>query len=971
MLYEGKIVYWNTKFGFIENSELGSVFFSFRQNSKAMFETLTLFDDVSFKVKESMSPMNKGKLVAHHIQIKSKGDFSGYNRQIGVLRDWNGRFGLIDYPTEGKKIFLFHTRLVFTTKIQSGQLIVFNPIKSTKGNTPLFAFFAYPLIFEKDIEFLKKEYSRHPIPGLKKHILKISQDINNDKFELELIELEKIETGDFFSRLIKVIKKYKEFNYTPNWVLLSKYVSTTYLIQLFEMKLINSYNIKIINDYFIKASANTKRLIASIIPVPDRVIILSNYFEFLRKYGKIDLINNDIKILLDILYRKNKNESDEQLIALYRQIKEALIETLNPKEIIDLWLHDYLDEPSESYIVNNFSLGDSKMLNLLLQKGEKYTKLISKIYEQYFMDFANKKRDFETEYPDLIKYLHVFSSEFEDRYKTIIDIIKRTLNSYQKFVLWILNIDIDFDPYPYIKQNYDEINHYFRLKFILRFFKTKELDYGLLDLLQITQEGLIEFARQYKWNNIIYPVMIDGFDKGNINYFITDIEQFNTKCNQTIDVIFLSEKIYQTVEKYNEIHIRLWLRIFTKDKDHYNYVGFRGGFKSLTNEEKKEFRAYGKDLSDEELFEYESIQVKPCLKFSENLDNIVYSAFIENIHFGNEQIKLKRENGEYTNNYPEPYSNTGLNRIPSNHLLNKICIRITVNKENEITHIEGLDEIFYQIHTGDIEKALGQNGDANGEKNGKYPYVEDWKLRKDVIDYLNENQISNVDSTNVYEPKNFYRHLDETSGVSNYELTTLFTIKTDDGYAIIWENIDLIEDRATHIFKCKIENHKSQIEKITHAIISLAQLRSTLLLKNSDDENLEIFRTNLGYIASIRKQRGKNEPFPNWLGKLEVAVKQPIPDLPSPKDVNKLENWFPDNPHHPKINKPYETSGKKATIIEDELDSTDIFGHETNVHESVEPSIKINVNEPLNEHESLLKALKEFNQYCIEKLKIK
>jgi cold shock CspA family protein len=292
MLHEGKIDYWNTKFGFIGSSELGSVFFHSSKVPKQLLETLTLFDIVSFEVKENISPMNKGKLVAHHILIKSKGDFSGYDRRIGVLRAWNSHFGFIDYPTEGKKIFLFHTRLVFTTKIQSGQLIVFNTIKSTKGNTPLFAYFAYPLIFEKDIEFLKKEYSRHPIPGLKEYILEISQDIN-DKFELELIELEKIETGESFSRLIKVIKNYKEqFNYTPDWVLLSKYVSTTYLIQLREIKLINAYDIKIINDYFIKASANTKRLTALIIPAQDIVIFSQPILSFYEniKHNPVVLI---------------------------------------------------------------------------------------------------------------------------------------------------------------------------------------------------------------------------------------------------------------------------------------------------------------------------------------------------------------------------------------------------------------------------------------------------------------------------------------------------------------------------------------------------------------------------------------------------------------------------------------------------------------------------------------------------------
>jgi hypothetical protein len=568
-----------------------SVFFHSSKLLKQLLEDLNLFDIVSFKVGKSMSLKHKGKLNAHHIRHLSKGDFSIYTKRIGILYDWNGRFGFIDYPTEGKKIFLFHTRLLYSKEIQNGQLLVFNPIISKKDNSQLFAFFAYPIAFEKDIEFIKEEYQNYQIPALKDYIVSITMDNKEltlpEKFELDLIELGYVSSGQEYLKLINIIKKYKKHNYIPDHQLLTKYVSKIYLIQLWEVSQINTYDIETIKEYFITTNAETKRLVASKVTEQDREIILSNYFRFLRNCGKTERLNNEIKTLLDIVYRNHNT----QIINLYQEIKSLLIDVLKPQEIIDLWLHDFMDEPSERYVVSNFDLGDSKAVKLLLQKkneqGEaKYKELISKIYEQYFINIANKILDFETEYPKLINYLQIFENEFKDRYSEIIDIIKVTLNSHQKFVLWILGVKIDLDVLPYVQQNYKDINHYFRLKFILRSWKEGEnfdLQY-FFDLLEINQEGLSEFAQEYKWNKAIYPIKVEGKEcEEYLNHFINDIDEFNERCKQKTDRLSLANTIFQSVEKYNEIHLRLWIYVFN-DKTHYDYVGFRESFKSLTSE---------------------------------------------------------------------------------------------------------------------------------------------------------------------------------------------------------------------------------------------------------------------------------------------------------------------------------------------------------------------------------------------------
>lgn len=966
--YKGNIIYWNPTFsyGFIECAELsGSIFF---HKSKCTYEDVELFDNVSFQISIATSVKHKGKSVAVEIILIQRGNFKNYDLHIGTIQDWNGKFGFIDYPTDGKKIFLFHTRLLNSNNIQNDDLVVFNPIVSAKDTSQLFAFFAYPISIEKDVSFLKSQYEKYQIPALKDYILSTT---NSKEWSLiEKFELEIISNSENYLDLVALLKKYdKDFSYTPDYDLLSKYVSTTYLIQLWESDIIKSYNIDTIKDYFIRANADTKRFIVQKLLETDKHIIIDFYFHHLRNQNKLERINNDLKTFLDIIYRNEET----RINTLYEKAKQHLLSTLTPDELIDLWLHDYIDGLSEGFVVENFYIGDKNSIKLLLQKkGEngkpKYAELMSKIYEQYFIDIANGNKDFEDEYPNLVRYLKIFEDEFKNRYEEIIKILQKKLKAYQRFVLWVLGIKIEFDAYSFIQSNVDEINHYYRLKYILRYLNENgNIHFEALDVVHIDLDGLKDFATNYKWNEVIYPTKI--IDRDEIHSFLNDIIDYNSKCEKSIDILQLADAIYNSIEKFNETHIRLWLYYLT-DKKYYNYVGFRDCFKKLSNSERKDFKNKANEGDFGEIIEGEISEVKPCIDFEIISETTkTYNAFVENIYFGNGKIKLRLENEKYSEEFEQEYSSTGLNRIPTSHSLNKIPFKVTV-ESNKIIGIAGLEELFIQIHTGEINKALGTVIDGNEPNRQNYTYVEDWKLRKEVIDYLNANQDKKIETTIVNEPKNMYRRLDESSGIDLFEKTELFTIKIEDKneYAIVWENIDFSEDRATYIFKCSQENHKIQIDKIADAIVSLAQLRSALSSTKGENE-LNTFKNNFGFITSIRKQRGKNQPFSNWLEKFENALKQQVPDLPSIEELQKLKNWTPNIPHTARITKSTQKNYKESTIIrEKDLATTDIFAGGQNESEE---KVKEDRNIQDSNHLSLLKTLKAFNQFFTENLKIK
>jgi cold shock CspA family protein len=971
-IHIGNIIYWNPTlgYGFIECSELSSSIFFHKSN--CTYENLQLFDKVSFQTSIANSKKHKGKKIAIEVNLLEIGNFKNYDLRIGTIQNWNGKFGFIDYPTDGKKIFLFHTRLLNSKNIQNDDLVIFNPIVSSKDTTQLFAFFAYPISFEKDVSFLKSQYEKYQIPALKDYILNISNDNEltlTERFELELMNLGFVSTSGDYLNLAGLLKRYsKDFSFTADFVLLSKYVSDTYLIQLWESDIINSYDINTIKEYFIRANADTKRAIIQKLKEADKEVIFDKYFLYLQNLKKLERINNDLKTLLDIIYRNEKTRNR----TLYEKVKQYLLSTLTPDDLIDLWLHDYIDGLSESFVVKNFNIGDKNSIKLLLQRKDtngkpKYVELISKIYEQYFIDIAKGNLDFEQEYPNLVKYLKIFEDEFKDRYIEIIGILQNTLKPYQQFVLWVLGINIELDAFTFVQQNIDEINHYYRLKFTLRYLNENLDIQGLLDLVYVDLNGLKDFAIKYKWNDVIYPTII--IEREDTHSFLNDVIDYNSKSKKDIDNVDLADAIYNSIEKFNEVHIRLWMYDYLTDKKYYDYIGFRQHFKNLSNRERAYFRSKTNEKDFDEIIEQEITEVKPCINYEQkNETTKTYNAFVENIYFGNGFIKLRLENKDYTEQFNQEYSSTGLNRIPASHYLNKIPMKIEVESD-KVIEVIGLDDLFSLIHTGEIKKALGTVIEGNERNSQNYTYTEDWQLRKQVIDYLNANQDKNIETIIVNEPKNIYRRLDENSGIDDFEKTELFTIKIGNEYAIVWENIDLSEDRATYIFKCLKENHSVQIQKISNAIASLAQFRSTL--SSAKDENeLYIFKNNFGFITSIRKQRGKNKPFSNWLAKLENALIQQIPELPIAEELERLKNWTPNIPHTARINKSQQrTYVPSAVIREKDLAKTDIFaGAEQNDNDEQlnETNSVHNVNQL-----SLLNTLKTFNQYFTENLNFK
>jgi hypothetical protein len=835
--------------------------------------------------------------------------------------------------------------------------------KESKNN--LYALFAYPLEKEKDIYYLQQIYQDSLIKEVREYIEKLimHQTFSNEqKFEFEINLIGNVDNQTSFLKLVSKIKEYELKNYRPKYSTLEGFCKDQYLIQLWEMGIISECNIEIIKKYFDMVSADKKRSIINLLSETERNTVIIWHFENLKLKGFLDNTNNRLKTLLDITFRNEISRNYN----VYNSIKNYILEKLKPFELLDLYGNGYINDLPFKLIIDNFEYFD-QFIDLLAEKeyNTHLFEMISDVYENYLLDISNG--NFNSEFPVITKRLIRFEKYFNSRFHEISNAIWTKLDEFQKYSLWIFNVKIDFDAHEFLKANYRNIDIFYKIKYFLHetIDQNDSKIHDLLVEISFSHEELIIYAKSNPWNSLIHPT--ETLPINNLDcYFLPEIAKFINKY-EFKDFSFnnIGLSIFESLSKYQVYHLRLWLFDYV-NRSHYEYVGFREGFKKLTIEEQKVFKLKGEEiLYNEEVINPELFAVEHCVNIIESKENSnVYLAKLENLYFNNGSFRIKKSDKHYSNPKREPYASSGFNRIPKSSNLNKIEIIIEVSNENEIIYENGLVEIFTKIHTGEIEDALGKVSDffVNAIKRKKITYIEDWKLRKEVIDYLNLNQFKEIEPKSVFEPKNNYRHLDENSGITSKELTYLYSIKTSDGYGIVWENIDFTKERATFLFKCENESHENQINKIAQSIITLAQFRSTLKLKKLEDsmenEKLIIFKMNLGYIGSINKKRGYYYSFENWHKGFSKLIANNIPVIPSSEELERIMNWSPSIPHHPvsftlgSINPhPF----RKPKLIEPgDIPKGYQYGEEKQINSTIE-------NSDYTKYNRIIEALEKFN----------
>lgn len=883
---KGKIIYWNRNYGFIETEEGKSSIFFHKSNLVKGYSpsSVRLFDKVTFLIVYKETGKHKGRKEAINLTRIEKGAYTGYTRYVGELTEWNGRNGLLESPNLDSTVTLFQTRITETNilNVSVGDLFLFEPVRSSRGGEELFAFFAYPLPYEKDILFLREKHKESQLPQVHEHLIKILKASSDKSIESQfLIELEELDVKTDLNKLTSLVERYQKQGYFPTWQILSSNgISNTLLIQLWEKRIITKADIEVLKVYFINSTADKKRSLVQNLDDDDKNRVLFFYRDILDRNGRFNNLNTDLKTFLDIVYRMEKKQNGKVDTLIYKNVEKLLHKRLQPKELIELSLKEYIKELEKPFFIEHFDIDDHSLLNLL-QKSD--SKIFEKILGEYLKNIeenpSNKK------IAQLVTFLRIYQTKTQEQYQEIINILKTKLSKEHQFILWLFDVEFDFDAVNYFNQNINQINHYFRLRFAMKQYG-KEYEKTQID---ITNDGLISFALNYEWNDAI-PLI--AHDKDGSEYgFLKDITDYE---EEKVDVRFIAQQLFKEFPKYVVHHLRLWLCDYVEN-DTYDYVGFKKPFKELSKQEQKVFKNKAKEIKYLKFEEQEKNIVKPCDNFI-SLENghKKYTAEIQNIFFFKHHFALKLEDGSFTEKKLLSGAHRGWNRIPSDHEFNQFITPLIVENKigNKIVIGENvLDELANYIDSKAIEDALTNPiTNPTGKNTSNIPYVEDYGLKKNVVEYLEEAQIAEVKPTIVGEPRNYFRRLDETSDPDDIETVCLYTLETNIGYAIIWENLDFSDDRATYIFKTTLENHDRQLDKIKKYIMSYAQLRYVLISKK-DDKVLPIFKNNLGYVASIRKKRGDTSAFNNWKINFKKYIQREIPPLPDDTDLNKLQGW--------------------------------------------------------------------------------
>lgn len=964
-MIEGIVVFWNGRYGFIDNDGGSSMFF--HKSSIDKPGSVGLLSNVSFTTAVRKKGKHQGKLYADSVKKISSPVLSGFKRYAGKIIKWSRYNGLIESPQLEKKITLHATRKLFKSDIfTNGDVIVFSPVKDRKYSNRLFALFAYKLGREEDTAFLQELYGDSQILEVSEHLNKILEANRSrtieEEFLLNVTKIGFIETLYDYRQLVSVIKEFQSNGFMPRLKHLRQYCPQKFQIQLWEEKVLNEFDRELLCDYFHRSSADAKRNLASNnFPISDRKIVYQFHFSQLKKDGKLNSLNNDVKTLLDLIVRNIETSDDE--IAF--EVIEYLKGILRPGEMVELWNKRYVANLPDQYIIDHFNVKELIKLDL---KGPFITEkkhIIIGIYERYVLDYVQGSSS--DDLFELIRNLLHLQKLSTSDYSRLITFLREKLGVDQKFIMLAFGLEELIEDEVIVESCFGAAEEFFKIKFLNGIEEEPNKWMSLksnLKTYNVNLENLVHFACNYKWNTLLSPTEIEPPSDNYSFSFFHELRQYVLEKDQLRTI---ADAIYDSVEYCSVVHLRLWLYNYVDD-DRFDYIGFRREYVKLTHKEKLRYRNRATVTQRIELEDFEMKEVKPCTSFSEVRPGLkIYDARLENLYFFKSYLVLRREDSSVTMRYKSEKASRGLNRVPLRSELNKIAFAIEVNvNNNEIIDISGLDDLFSRILTRNIEKVLGKVGSpAQGKLHPEDPsYTEDIKLKKQVVDYLNESYEENIPPLEVYEPKSDWRRLDSTSKIDDYELTRLYSFRSSNGIAIVWENIDFTHDRATYIFKCLKENHTSQISKIACAISGYTQFRSTLI-KNDEAEELRIFKNDLGFIASIRKQRGKEGAFENWKSKLKSHIEAEPPELPSPDELELLENWDPPFEHPPRPERAggygnQSSSSRGYTRKPKSVDTNDIPYSDVS-----ENGIQLDSDQPVRNkrRKKVLEALKEFNEF--------
>jgi hypothetical protein len=279
------------------------------------------------------------------------------------------------------------------------------------------------------------------------------------------------------------------------------------------------------------------------------------------------------------------------------------------------------------------------------------------------------------------------------------------------------------------------------------------------------------------------------------------------------------EEAYPNISKVDQLY--LWLKELNP---HYNYFEFVQVAWQLSNDERKLFNKQVKEYAKEERIQkfIDQIPKAELLKGTES--SKVYKCKWRNLYYRQGTVQVFLDKTTATEDYRWEVAREEWNLLTQEYFNNRRIedIIVTVDNNNRILNIEGLDDIEVKIAVAEIRK--------NGTRERRTA-ISSSQLTKIIHNVAARNQCINflASQNSPYNAIDVQELVTEVYGSLRRDVSFLFPIPDGKGNVyLIWESAEFEKSKATHIFKCREENIEESQEKIKDYIEQNIYTRSKL-----------------------------------------------------------------------------------------------------------------------------------------------
>ena len=519
--------------------------------------------------------------------------------------------------------------------------------------------------------------------------------------------------------------------------------------------------------------------------------------ELLSKFERLDL--DKIKII-------------SNLDKLKETVKEAFLKSAFEKSTIEIQ-YDMLGKynfVNDIYFKINFLINSTQCGRMRFSKGkyggETYFEVLENDIEYLHKNKNKQNYDIEEFYdvehgfwsydggqPNSYK----LSSKYEQWKEFWISILEDINNDIKSKK--IFSVDSSIEDFFNIITQINDVRELFDIFGIE--FNENEFKIGIIKSIEQLNLDLIENIKNYK--------------------ILACIKKYNPEFYNS-----LFEKSYPNISKIDRLY--LWLNNLNP---YYNYFELVQSAWQLSNNERKLLNKRIKEYAKDERLQkfYDQIPIAEIIEKTESTKT--YKCKWRNLYYKNGSIQVFFDKTTSSEDYMWDSSREEWNLLTQEYFNNRRIddIIVTVNHNNHITKITGLEDIEVKIVIAEIRK----NGTADRKTN-----ISSSQISKIIHNISARNQCINflASQNSDFNVLDIQELVTDDYGSLRRDVSFIFPIPNNKSNVyLIWESAEFEKSKATHIFKCSIEEVDDMEFKIKDFIESNLRTRSRLNSVENDD----------------------------------------------------------------------------------------------------------------------------------------